>query len=387
MNYVNDYLSYSRVDLYKKCPKAFEESYVKGNRGGGSEATQFGSAVHAALETYFKECIDNELSGEIQTPRLIEYFEKTFAEEKLTNQDLHAEGHDILRRFAVAHGPIEPLQVRGCEVPFELPLGRFTVKGFIDRVDDLGDGHLEIIDYKTNRQPYSEDELENSMQLSLYQWVAQQLFPWAKKFTLSYWMLRMGYKQSTDRTPEELAQHIAFFQNLGEQTEQAPYPAKLNALCGWCDHRDRCDAFQAASRSDATIDLNGAVGLDALVLKREALAGVMNAAKNAKDAIDAQIKDVLNQNGDFSAGGKSFRFIERTSYSYDIGKTMGLLRPLQSQLGLSDQAMFEAVASVDAKKLKDYLKKMGADGALAQAEIDAAAKPKTTRILYSSAAH
>lgn len=381
--YKNEYVSYSRIDQYKKCPKAFEFSYIQGKRGDGTDATRFGSACHAALEDYFNA--HAEEGGPVNGDELCNLFQKHWGDECLTDQALFDEGITIMRRFAAAHPPLEPLQVRGCEVPFDLPLGRFRVKGFIDRVDDLGNGILEIIDYKTNKQPYSDEELESSMQLGLYEWVCRQLFPWAKRFVLSYWMLRMGYKQTTSRTPEQLDKQIRYFEAMAESTERPNYPAKLNALCGWCDHRDYCEAFQDACKADATIDLKNQSGLDALVARREALAGVMNGAKNSKDAIDARIKTVLDEQGDFTAGGKAFRYITKTTYSYDLPQTVNLLT---KYTGLSYQEVMQQVCSVDAAPLKKavaaYGKTAGQIKAIElQAELEGAAKSRTTKVLYS----
>lgn len=382
--YKNEYISYSRIDQYKKCPKAFEYSYVQGKRGDGTDATRFGSACHAALEDYFNA--HSEEGGAVNADELCGLFQKHWGDECLTDQALFDEGLAIMRRFAVAHPALEPMQVRGCEIPFDLPLGRFRVKGFIDRVDDLGNGTLEIIDYKTNKQPYSDEELESSMQLGLYEWVCRQLFPWAKRFVLSYWMLRMGYKQTTSRTPEQLDNQIRYFEAMAESTERPEYPARLNALCGWCDHREYCEAFQNACKADGTIDLNSQSGIEALVARREALAGVLNGAKNSKDAIDARIKAVLDEHGDFTAGGKAFRYITKTSYSYDLAKTLDLV---SRYTGHSRDEVMREICSVDSTPLKKvvsaYGKSAGSLKAIElQAELEGAAKSRTTKVLFSS---
>lgn len=348
----NEYLSYSRLDQYRKCPKAFEFSYVKGLRGGGTVATEFGSACHEALEGYFGEVVEKQLSGPVDAQKLTALFERAFVEHKLDDPVLFTEGLEIMRRFAVAHGPVDELQVRGVEIPFDLPLGRFRVKGFIDRIDDLGGGHLEIIDYKTNKSPFTSEELENSLQLSLYQHVAQKLFPQAKKFTLSYWLLRHGYKQVTTRTPEQLDAHMSYLQCLGEQTESGSYPARLNILCGWCDHRDRCEDFQRAFSADPVINLNGAVGREALLLKREAVAAVKKHAENMLKELDGQIKSILDQEGQFSVGGLRARAVSKTTLVYDTAKT---LDTISAQTGMTLDQFAAHVCTISTPKLKEFL--------------------------------
>ena len=52
------------------------------------------------------------------------------------------------------------------EEPFRLELGRYTLVGTLDRVDELPDGTLRIVDYKTARTP---PQTPDTFQLDVYQ--------------------------------------------------------------------------------------------------------------------------------------------------------------------------------------------------------------------------
>src|SRR6476659_1127142 len=57
-------------------------------------------------------------------------------------------------------------RVRFVEESFRLELGRYTLVGTLDRVDELPDGTLRIVDYKTARTP---PQTPDTFQLDVYQ--------------------------------------------------------------------------------------------------------------------------------------------------------------------------------------------------------------------------
>jgi RecB family exonuclease len=57
-------------------------------------------------------------------------------------------------------------QVRYVEEPFRLELGRYTLVGTLDRVDELPDGTLHFVDYKRARTP---PQMPDTLQLDVYQ--------------------------------------------------------------------------------------------------------------------------------------------------------------------------------------------------------------------------
>src|SRR5690606_37092861 len=159
------------------------------------------------------------------------------------------------------------------EKEFRIPAGRFTVLGYIDRIDWVNDETVRVIDYKTNRQLFNRDEVDHSLQLSLYQIAAKQLYPWAKRVELVFWKLRHGVWQETARTDAQLDDALAYVETLGEQTERATqFPAKLNTNCNYCDHRRHCPAYAEAlegKREEVCADLDD---LEAVARERQEVA-------------------------------------------------------------------------------------------------------------------
>ncbi len=73
------------------------------------------------------------------------------------------------------------------EEHFEIRVGEATVAGRIDRIDDLGNGAVAIVDYKTGK-PRAQEDADESLQLSIYAIAAQEKWdtgPSASSSTIS----------------------------------------------------------------------------------------------------------------------------------------------------------------------------------------------------------
>ena len=85
---------------------------------------------------------------------------------------------------------------------FELMIGGVKVIGRIDRTDQLPDGSIAIVDYKTGN-PRDQEDADKSLQLSVYALATEQernRFP----ARLAFYNLETNSTAETQRTPEEL---------------------------------------------------------------------------------------------------------------------------------------------------------------------------------------
>lgn len=91
--------------------------------------------------------------------------------------------------------------------------------------------------YKTNRANFTREEVDDSLQLTLYEVAARRIWPWATKVRLSFAMLRHGLRMTTSRTPEQLEAALSYAETLGKMTEESKaFPARLSTNCAYCDH-------------------------------------------------------------------------------------------------------------------------------------------------------
>jgi RecB family exonuclease len=353
----NQHLSYSRLSRFETCPLSYRLHYIEKQQAEPGLPLRFGKTIHAVLERLIKEVVDDERTGTLSEERAIELYREAWGAERLTGMDVFAEGLAILRRFIAEQGVVDHRDVLAIEKEFRLPVGPFEVLGFIDRVDWIDDETVEVIDYKTNHQLFTRDEVDTSLQMSLYEVAVRRLWPWAKKVKLTFWMLRHGVRQQTTRTEEQLADALAYVETLGRQTETATeYPARLNTNCSYCDHRKQCPAYAEALKGKREFIVEDLADLEGVAREREEVARLAKALYARKEELEDILKAQLKERDELVLGGVRYRMFATTSLDYPLEPTLSLLA---DATGLSRDEVLGKLGAIDKKALDALLKSLG----------------------------
>lgn len=353
----NQHLSYSRLSRFETCPLSYRLHYIEKKQAEPGLPLRFGKTIHAVLERLIKEVVDDERTGPLSEERAIELYREAWGAEQLTGMDVFAEGLAILRRFIAEQGVVDHRDVLAIEKEFRLPVGPFEVLGFIDRVDWVDDETVEVIDYKTNHQLFTRDEVDTSLQMSLYEVAVRRLWPWAKKVKLTFWMLRHGIRQETTRTEEQLADALAYVETLGRQTETASeYPARLNTNCSYCDHRKQCPAYADALKGKREFIVEDLADLEGVAREREEVARLAKALYARKEELEDILKAQLKERDELVLGGVRYRMFATTSLDYPLEPTLSLLA---DATGLSRDEVLGKLGAIDKKALDALLKSLG----------------------------
>jgi len=353
----NQHLSYSRLSRFETCPLSYRLHYIEKKQAEPGLPLRFGKTIHAVLERLIKEVVDDERTGTLSEERAIELYREAWGAEQLTGMDVFAEGLAILRRFIAEQGVVDHRDVLAIEKEFRLPVGPFEVLGFIDRVDWIDDETVEVIDYKTNHQLFTRDEVDTSLQMSLYEVAVRRLWPWAKKVKLTFWMLRHGVRQETTRTEEQLADALAYVETLGRQTETATeYPARLNTNCSYCDHRKQCPAYADALKGKREFVVEDLADLEGVAREREEVARLAKALYARKEELEDILKAQLKERDELVLGGVRYRMFATTSLDYPLEPTLSLLA---EATGLSRDEVLGKLGAIDKKALDALLKSLG----------------------------
>lgn len=353
----NQHLSYSRLSRFETCPLSYRLHYIEKKQAEPGLPLRFGKTIHAVLERLIKEIVDDERTGPLSEERAIELYREAWGAERLTGMDVFAEGLAILRRFIAEQGVVDHRDVLAIEKEFRLPVGPFEVLGFIDRVDWIDDETVEVIDYKTNHQLFTRDEVDTSLQMSLYEVAVRRLWPWAKKVKLTFWMLRHGVRQQTTRTEEQLADALAYVETLGRQTETATeYPARLNTNCSYCDHRKQCPAYAEALKGKREFIVEDLADLEGVAREREEVARLAKALYARKEELEDILKAQLKERDELVLGGVRYRMFATTSLDYPLEPTLSLLA---DATGLSRDEVLGKLGAIDKKALDALLKSLG----------------------------
>lgn len=168
MQRARDYISYTQIDTYLRCPLLYKYAYIEDHPRPPTKALIFGRAVHHALHEYGKYYMSTGYHNEKLLFGLwsLACEDSTVAEMPLPFDDFR-KGGDMLVRL-LEGSKLDFSNALELEHEFLLELGGVNVRGVIDRVDKLGEGVYRAVDYKTGGSIYSGDDVSDSLQLSIY---------------------------------------------------------------------------------------------------------------------------------------------------------------------------------------------------------------------------
>jgi putative RecB family exonuclease len=254
-----NWFSYSSFDTFERCPRQYAFRYLcRLTTEQARPAADFGTAAHGAFEAFTRERRERQARGEQPPTRadLDLYFEAAWAKSPLS-ADADAEtwrrhAEPMLDRFWAAELAAEPETV-GEEVRFrlELPLDPDAapdadpgtppiVTGYIDRIDRLPSGAVELIDYKSSPAT-SPQQAERSLQLSIYALACRDALDLGRPERVTLYCVdesRRCTGERTDAALDALRTDLAARTRAIRGSDFAPTPSPRS--CGWCDFTGLC---------------------------------------------------------------------------------------------------------------------------------------------------
>jgi len=198
--------------------------------------------MHTCAEQFFK----------VKTPpcptleELLQIYEKNWLSagyESSAEEARYKEyGKDILKKFWEIHAPGFRIPI-AMEHRFFLDIDGIKVMGFIDRVDKLESGGLSIVDYKTNQELFTNDYLDNNLQLTMYQMAAEQTWRLPVEKLMLY-HLRTNTPCPTpprNRTQIEAVRRLVL--EVADNIQREEFPATENSYCP-CDFPQYCPYYR-----------------------------------------------------------------------------------------------------------------------------------------------
>ncbi|MFA7653614.1 MAG: ATP-dependent DNA helicase [Candidatus Magasanikbacteria bacterium] len=258
--------SYSQLNSYSTCPYQYKLANVVGIPTKGNANFSFGQSMHGTLQAFYERArvlnsaTQDSLfssitilkkSGNLKIPEIKELLEiydqhwiDDWYESKGQRDTYYTEGKEVLKKFYEENeknGWTVPVTLEGS---FRIKIGGFTVSGRIDRIDQLPDGSLHIVDYKTGKgkEKLSSDDKN---QLLIYQLAVKTLpeyYHIGVVSKLTFYYLNQNSQISFFGSEKEI---VAVQEKMLETIQRihardfAATPSQF--ICGRCDFRDICE--------------------------------------------------------------------------------------------------------------------------------------------------
>lgn len=223
-------MSYSRVNTYSMCPAKYFYSYIVKEPQVFSAPAVLGNIVHDVLEDH----VGAELSYK-EMAVTFEQYRNVYDPQGQINPDLLDAAYAMLAEYVDRHDG-EEVNVLAKEKEFSIVIGPALVRGFIDRIDQIDDTCIHILDYKTGK--FEETKVKDNLQLGIYVLACSFLYPEVNTFKADLYYLRSGKRKGHTFTRNDLP-------NLENRITSAIYDiindTQFNTttnmrICGFCEH-------------------------------------------------------------------------------------------------------------------------------------------------------
>lgn len=241
------YLSYSQLDTFTTCPLQYKYRYVLRIPVPPSAALIFGDVMHKTIRAFY------ELAKSREQPTketLLKLFDAQWISvgfgNKVYEEKMKHHGIELLSGF-YEKGYNPNIVPRDLEQPFKIKITPILkLGGKIDRIDELGDGKIEIIDYKTGQAPKSKNPA-GDLQLTVYALAATDEGIYKKKpqdVIVSFYFFENQQKVSGTRTKEQLTEARQQITQKAEEISKSDFRPTPGRHCDFCEFRLICEAWQ-----------------------------------------------------------------------------------------------------------------------------------------------
>ena len=236
-------LSASAIEIYEECPLRFKLEREWNLPRDVSASLHYGAAMHGVLRTFYDA---QRYRREIGDDDLLEQFRSALASAGIADRyqyELYLrQGMEQLRQFfdGARNAPLP--EVLETERRFELQVGSTKLTGRVDRIDRTGAETVAIVDYKTGK-PKSQEDADESLQLSLYALAAREAFG-KRADRLIFHNLENNTAVSTTRSDGELEAAKLRVRKVAEGIARGEFPANPKYHCAFCPYRNLCPATE-----------------------------------------------------------------------------------------------------------------------------------------------
>jgi ATP-dependent exoDNAse (exonuclease V) beta subunit len=240
---LNQHLSPTAVEIYETCPLQFKLEREWKIPREVPAAMQYGAAVHRVL----RACYDSiRLQRPLADDLMIELLRTDLAQAGIQDRyqlELYQrQGTEQLRDFLIRSRQLPRAEVLHTEEGFQLRLGGAMVSGRIDRMDRMAGGRVVITDYKTGK-PKSQEDADQSLQLSIYAIAAQEKWGYEVE-SLIFYNLEENAPVVSYRSAAQLQEARLKVEAVAEQIAAKNFTANPGFHCGFCPYRNLCPATE-----------------------------------------------------------------------------------------------------------------------------------------------
>lgn len=322
-------LSATRINTFLQCKQKYWFNYHEHLPKMSNPAFILGTVCHRALE--FAGSIWMEKGGfdSDDIKKILEFYDSLSIQEGLDDLLVHNEGKRLvsnkLNEFEIGR------KIIGLEDKFGfgndsniITSDGVMLIGALDKVVEIDDETLLIVDYKTSNTAPTKDQLRNDIQLSIYDVVAGLKWPEYKRVILCLDLLKSGlmftYRSLEER--KEFTKYLKVVHNEMCSLTSRDVKPNINIFCAWCDFRDYCKAYKKVyEKGNYTFELIERLSDDKLVEEWKRIRNSKKLLEGREKELSSLLIEKIKRSGtNLVVNGDEELYIKqnkRTSYDVD----------------------------------------------------------------------
>ena len=306
--------SFSRLDLYERCPWAYKRVHLDGIPRVSNEAMVTGQTLHALIADYLLRLINQKQQTDWEWA------------EGAAPKDASPDVLQIWQRFYNSFILPSALEVYGVEhkLAFDRnwqPCEFFAAEAYFRMVVDFHfrQGELAVVlDWKSNRAV--PETVEKDLQLRTYGWgLKQGVYPEAQEILLRLHFLRYGKEREVLLEPQDLEglpEILAGKIKIIEQDQD--FHPKPGSFCGLCGITSHCPTMAQAL---VPVDILAPVNRE----QAEKAASLLLTLQRMEKELTARLKDWVKEYGPIQVGDMIYGASPVMSYGLDPQKVTTIL--------------------------------------------------------------
>ena len=255
--------SHSRIGCFETCPLQFKYRYLEKPEVEIQEGIEafMGSRVHETMEKLYSDVHHTKIPSLKEVVSFYEdLWEKNWNENIVINKEglkpMHyfKLGERCIENYYNKYKPFDSTKCLAIEKKVDLDLdgsGNYRLVGYIDRLDDAGNGVYEIHDYKTAARLPEEKQMKKDRQLALYSIAVKEMFSDVREVDLVWHYMAFDKEIRSKRTEKELDKlRNEIISVIKKIEKEKKFDAKQSALCSWCAYQELCPEWKHPKKVD-----------------------------------------------------------------------------------------------------------------------------------------
>lgn len=289
-------LSATAIQRYEQCPKGFIADLVSRVKVD-SQPGLFGTALHATLDKYIEKLNIVPDVPAVHNPELLFMLWEAACVVYLGyGSDYQAEGRELLANWVTTRDLPHEVVSREMKRSFMVvptdaaPGEEQKINYIIDRLDRHADGTIEVVDYKSQWEILSHEQMRHLIQPALYAVAVFREYD-DDSVVVTFDFLR-GRPVSVIYTRDQAAEIETYLSTITRTIWDDDNPVeKLNKGCRYCTRKGVCSTLIKAIEAG----WSPAAPVDELVARRDDLNNAVKGLEALVKEIDESILEHLRQ--------------------------------------------------------------------------------------------